>query len=164
MIRIVEINESYIGGFHAAFDVVSREKQFLARTEAPPIDSFRVAVRENIEKGIPQVLAIDGGEVVGWCQIIPHPRPAESHCGTLEMGLIKSYRGRGAGARLLEECLGRAGKFGLERVELEVFSSNDAAIQLYLKTGFVHEGEKIRAVKIDGAYMNNVLMAKFLNS
>ena len=163
MLAIVDLDESSIEGFHAAFDAVAREGSFLARTEAPPIDAFKAGVLENLGKGIPQLVALDDARVVGWCQIFPHARPTEAHCGSLGMGLIKTHRGRGLGAGLLAECLRKAEDFGLERIELEVFSENENAIRLYSKAGFLREGEKIDAVKIDGDYIALVLMAKLLD-
>jgi RimJ/RimL family protein N-acetyltransferase len=48
---------------------------------------------------------------------------------------------------------------GIERIELEVLASNTAAIRLYEKVGFVHEGVKRRARHLDGAWDDNVMMA-----
>lgn len=48
---------------------------------------------------------------------------------------------------------------GMERIELDVFASNKAAIALYMKLGFVTEGVKCRARKLDGDYDDNVFMA-----
>ena len=46
----------------------------------------------------------------------------------------------------------RRAPLGMERVDLEVFASNEAAIALYPKFGFVVEGMKKRARKLDGKY------------
>ena len=48
---------------------------------------------------------------------------------------------------------------GIERVELEVFASNERAIAFYRTSGFVTEGIKRRARKLDGVYDDNVFMA-----
>jgi RimJ/RimL family protein N-acetyltransferase len=101
--------------------------------------------------------------VVGWCDIIPSKREAFSHCGTLGMGLIKEYRGQGIGTRLLRATLQKARQNGLERVELEVFAANGAAIRLYEREGFRVEGKKVRAARLAGAYLDVVLMARFLS-
>ena len=42
---------------------------------------------------------------------------------------------------------------------LEVFASNERAIDLYRRLGFVTEGVKHRARQLDGRYDDNVLMA-----
>ena len=51
---------------------------------------------------------------------------------------------------------------GLERIELEVFVSNAAAIKLYEKAGFVVEGVKKKGRKLDGEYDDLVEMALFI--
>jgi RimJ/RimL family protein N-acetyltransferase len=162
MVEIVDIQERYVPGFHAALDAVSREKRFLAWTEAPPIESTFDFIRSNISNGIPQVVALDGELVVGWCDIEPHPRATRRHVGTLGMGLLPAYRGKGIGTRLIKAALDRARSRGMEKVELEVFGTNEPAIALYRKMGFVEEGRRAKAVKIDDASLDCILMALFL--
>jgi RimJ/RimL family protein N-acetyltransferase len=50
----------------------------------------------------------------------------------------------------------------LERIELEVFASNTPAITLYEKKGFVVEGVKKKARKLDGVYDDMIQMALFI--
>jgi RimJ/RimL family protein N-acetyltransferase len=81
----------------------------------------------------------------------------------LGMGVIASHRGMGIAKHLLRLTLDHAKNAnGLEKVELEVFKSNTAAIGMYENMGFVREGERIDARKIDGQYDNLVLMGKRL--
>jgi ribosomal protein S18 acetylase RimI-like enzyme len=77
------------------------------------------------------------------------------------MGLLPEYRGRGLGRRLATQAIESARQAGIERVELEVFASNQPAIALYRTLGFVIEGVKKMARKLDGTYDDNVLMALF---
>lgn len=78
------------------------------------------------------------------------------------MGVLPAYRGAGLGRRLLADTLDAARAIGIERVELEVFASNTAAIALYRRMGFAVEGTKRRARKLDGEYDDDVIMALFL--
>ena len=57
---------------------------------------------------------------------------------------------------------GFSGRF--ERIELEVFSSNQKAIQLYKSFGFVFEGRKRTARKLDGICDDFLMYAKFKES
>jgi RimJ/RimL family protein N-acetyltransferase len=59
----------------------------------------------------------------------------------------------------MEAAITAGWEAGLERIELEVFASNTRAFALYEKLGFVTEGVKRRARKLDGQYDDNVLMA-----
>ncbi len=49
---------------------------------------------------------------------------------------------------------------GVEKVELQVRSSNERAIALYRSLGFVEEGRKTRRLKIGpNAYLDDIYMA-----
>jgi hypothetical protein len=65
------ITEADAAGFHAALDTVARERKYLLMMAAPPLTSTNAFVGDNIRKGIPQLVADDGGSIVGWCDILP---------------------------------------------------------------------------------------------
>lgn len=46
------------------------------------------------------------------------------------MALLPDYRGHGVGSRLLAQALAAAGRKGLTRLELTVFTDNQTAIAL----------------------------------
>jgi len=70
---------------------------------------------------------------------------------------------RELGKKLMTATLQAAEKFGMERVELLVYASNVDAIGFYEKNGFVCEGTKKKARKLDGEYDDVNIMAIFLN-
>ena len=78
------------------------------------------------------------------------------------MGLLPEYRGQGLGSKLLASVLEHAKKFGLEKVELHVYTSNISAIALYKKFGFEEEGLIKKYRKLDGKYFDSLAMGKFL--
>jgi putative acetyltransferase len=78
------------------------------------------------------------------------------------MGLLPEYRAKGIGTRLMQATLAKAKEFGLEKVELHVYSNNNAAIALYRKMGFEEEGLIKKYRKLDGGYTDCLLFAKFL--
>jgi ribosomal protein S18 acetylase RimI-like enzyme len=161
-IRIVPIAEKYVESYYECLDSVARERKFLAFTQSPPIESVKEFVVSNIEKGIPQFVALDGNDVIGWCDITPMRTEGFTHCGELGMGVKKGYRKMGIGTQLIEETIKKAREQGLERIELEVFKSNEPAIGLYKKIGFEVEGEKKKARKLDNAYDDLVIMSLFI--
>jgi RimJ/RimL family protein N-acetyltransferase len=159
MVTIEKITPKHIGGFRHAVDVVAREHKYLAFLEAPPLKATRAFVLNNIKTGNPQFVAIAEGNVIGWCDIVRSERPVHVHCGTLGMGLLPSFRGHGIGTNLIRTTLDEAHHKGLERVELTVHADNQHAIRLYNKVGFQKEGLMREAVRIDGRYVDSILMA-----
>jgi ribosomal protein S18 acetylase RimI-like enzyme len=163
-IEIVPIAEEHIEGFHRTLDSVARERLYLAALSAPPIDATRRYVETNIANDHPQFVALSDGKVVGWCDVTPDGRPIQAHCGTLGMGLLPDYRGRGIGKSLLNVTLAKACEHGFKRVQLQVHESNVRAIALYRRAGFETEGLMRKAVCVDGRYDNLVCMAMFFEN
>jgi len=144
-------------GYNRALDIVAREERFLRMVAAPPVEGSRDFVAGNIAVGNPHFVALDGAEVVGWCDIYRSSDRGSEHVGSLGMGLIPSHRGRGLGRALIEATIGAA-RTGFRRVELEVYASNTAAIGLYERVGFTHEGRRIGAIWLDGRDRDILMM------
>lgn len=160
MSEITAIAELHIASFREAIDVVAREKEYLAFLEAPSLESTRAFVINNIKQGYPQFVALDAKSVIGWCDIIPNrSRPVHNHCGTLGIGLLPEFRGRGIGRALMLRTIAAAFAFGITRVELTVREKNANAIGLYKSLGFGIEGLHQNAICIDGQYENLYSMA-----
>jgi ribosomal protein S18 acetylase RimI-like enzyme len=95
---------------------------------------------------------------VGWCDVIPNPRPIFAHVGVLGMAVLPEFQRQGLGGRLIRQTLDAVRDFGLRRVELTVRESNTAAIELYRKFGFVTEGMHRDRIRIDDAYESQMFM------
>ena len=150
-IRIVPTAEDHIDRLWAAVDSVARERRFLMAVEAFPLEASRHFVKGNLLRGHPQVVALSGDDVVGWCDIVPaNPFPGFGHGGRLGMGVVAGWRGKGIGRALIDAALKAAPCAGFRRVELDVFSTNTAAIGLYRRIGFVQEGIKRDFRDLDG--------------
>ena len=144
-------------------DAVARERRYLAGTSGfseESTASFIASVKAA--KGVHLVALVDDA-VVGWCDITPASFEGMTHVGRLGMGVKAGLRGRGIGKALLRAALARAFGQGLKRVELEVFRSNALAIQLYEAHGFLREGVKVGARKLDGIVDDILLFAAFPN-
>jgi RimJ/RimL family protein N-acetyltransferase len=156
---VVPISEEHVEGFRAALDRVAREERYLAFLAAPPLDQVRKFVRENIRSNTVQFVALAEDAVVGWCDVLPKPRPTMRHSGVLGMGVVEGHRGRGIGRALLGTALQAARAKGLTRVELSVRTDNERAKALYEKFGFVVEGVCRKHMRVRGAYHDSYLMA-----
>jgi RimJ/RimL family protein N-acetyltransferase len=159
-IDIVPIAPEHVEGFWHALDVVARERKYLVLTEAPPMESTREFVLKNIAVRNPQMVALKKDEVVGWCDVRREHFPAHAHCGTLGMGILPAFRGKGIGRRLMQATLEAAHIEGFVRVELTAHADNLRAIALYEKLGFAHEGLTRDSVCIDGRFVDSVVMAR----
>ena len=84
------------------------------------------------------VVAVAGEQVIGyacfWCVL------DQGELGNV--AVTKGWRGRGLGARLLTEMIGRAASRGVREVFLEVRPSNIVARRLYERFGFVPVGRR----------------------
>jgi ribosomal protein S18 acetylase RimI-like enzyme len=147
-----------IESFQHCLDTVARERQWLAFTEAPPVE----AIREYVARNAPiQFVAVRGKEVVGWCDVIVSQQAGAQHVGTLGMGLLPNFRNRGLGGRLLQQTIEAARAAGVTRIDLEVFASSHAAVHLYERAGFQHAGRRRGAHPSDGHPENVLRMTLF---
>ncbi|MDI6646887.1 MULTISPECIES: GNAT family N-acetyltransferase [Bacillus] len=111
------------------------------------------------------IVAETGDQVIGWIAFEQSSnRKRTSHVGSFGLMVDKSYRGLGIGEMLLTALLNWAEKNpSIEKVSLAVFSTNQKAISLYKKMGFLEEGRKINEFKInDHEYWDDVLMYKLV--
>jgi RimJ/RimL family protein N-acetyltransferase len=159
-IVVAPMSLQYIESFHRALGAVARERKYLTLLQAPPLPETREFVLKGMDNGDPQFVALAGAEVVGWCDVRRHYFPAHAHRGTLGMGIVPDYRGRGLGRRLLERTLEVADELGFVRVEFGVHADNARALALYGKMGFVREGVLRDAVFVDGEFRDAIMMAR----
>jgi RimJ/RimL family protein N-acetyltransferase len=156
---IVPIAPDHIESFRRAVDIVAHVRKYLTLLEAFPLPQTRAFVLDLMEKGDPMFVALANGEVVGWCDIRRHPFPVHAHRGTLGIGIVPDYRGRGIGGRLIDQTLRQAFAAGFVRIEFNVRAENLRAMQLYEKFGFVREGVLRDAVFVDGKFHDSIAMA-----
>ncbi|XUY26337.1 N-acetyltransferase family protein [Agrobacterium sp. rho-8.1] len=162
-IDVTATTADHIESFHQALDIVAKERKYLTLLEAFPLPETRKFVLDMIDRGNPHVVATVENRVVGWCDISRHVFPTHAHRGTLAMGIIPGFRGRGLGARLVAAALSQARDARFIRIELAVHADNTSAISLYEKVGFVREGVQRRSVLIDGCFLDTVTMALILD-
>jgi RimJ/RimL family protein N-acetyltransferase len=140
------------------------ERKYLAITEAVPIGEAMSYHATHVAAGRPHFVAVDGERVVGLCDVAPAAAAriaAQAHCATLGMLLTPEYRGKGLGEKLLRTTIA-ACRDQFERIELDVYSHNQRAHQLYLRCGFVEEGRRRGAWKLDGVTSDIIGMALIL--
>jgi ribosomal protein S18 acetylase RimI-like enzyme len=70
-------------------------------------------------------------------------------------------RNSGLGRRLVEAVVNHASG-RVEQLLLSVVSENEAARRLYQKLGFSEYGREMKALKLGGRYLDEILMVRFL--
>ncbi|MSP48350.1 MAG: GNAT family N-acetyltransferase [Alphaproteobacteria bacterium] len=106
--------------------------------------------------------ASDGSGLVGMAGYFVVQGEKVRHKGVLwGMYVRAEARGRGIGAGLVEHVVAHAREH-VEILGLSVITENPGARRLYERLGFVAYGIEPRAMKQDGTYVDEVLMAKTL--
>ncbi|MGE5508844.1 MAG: GNAT family N-acetyltransferase [Chitinophagales bacterium] len=100
------------------------------------------------------------GKMVGIAKLeVMHRRQA--HVGNFGINVHDDYQGRGIGKALIEAILDLADNYlNLRRVQLDVWATNERAIRLYERYGFVVEGRKRECVFIRGEYVDILTMGR----
>jgi len=106
--------------------------------------------------------AFQGSKLVGIAGLLIGKGQKEAHKGRLVgMYVRPSARKVGVGRRLVETIIESA-RHSVELIQLAVVSDNEPARRLYERLGFVEYGLEKKALKQDGRYYDEVLMAKNL--
>ena len=115
LVKIVPMSLELVESFHRALDSVARERKYLAILEAFPVEAMRSFVLNQIRMDAPAFAAVEGGDVVGWCDIQRMTRPTYFHRGEVGLGVVTERRGRGVGLRLLDAAVSDAFRRGMTR-------------------------------------------------
>jgi RimJ/RimL family protein N-acetyltransferase len=134
--------------FNAPYKSVTPEEHqawFDAVQRRPDVKIFAIRLR-------------DSGKLIGSCQL--HGIHDIHRSAQLQIRIGEpDERGHGYGTEAVHLLLDCAFKsLGLQRVFLHVFSTNTMAIRLYEKIGFVREGVLRQAARIDGRWLDVVVM------
>jgi len=88
-----------------------------------------------------------------------HPGDRARHRAGVGISILKACWGRGIGTALMRALIDAAGTTSLEQLELDVVSTNESAVRLYTRCGFVEYGRHPRMMKYrDGTYADTILM------
>lgn len=127
----------------------------------PSAEVWRKRLAEPPEGTFSLVACVEN-EVVGQLGLHTFPNnPRRRHVGQIGMAVRDDWQGRGAGSALMEAATDLADRWlNLSRLELEVYTDNEAAIGLYKKFGFIVEGTLVRFAYRNGDYTDAYMMAR----
>lgn len=111
--------------------------------------------------GVVCLVALRGGEVVGQLGLEVFQSPRRRHVATFGMGVKASARGTGVGTALVAATIDICEKWmNVSRIQIEVYTDNEAAISLYKKHGFAIEGTCRNYAFRNGQYVSAHVMAR----
>lgn len=123
--RIFAIYNAEVEHGIATFDVVGKD---------PEADAGWLSEREEIH---PVIVAVAGGEVLGWASIGPwSPKGAYRRTGEVSVYVDEAARGRGIGGRLLEALVERARGSDVKVLLARLALPNPASMAIHEAVGF----------------------------
>ncbi|MDE5412177.1 GNAT family N-acetyltransferase [Alkalihalobacillus sp. MEB203] len=151
------------GIVHAVSEIVS-EGTFLQKESVRTDKEEKQFIHEMQENGNMYVVVDINGKISGLARVIRSSLEMKKHTGLFRTWLTTDAQGKGIGKKLMAYTLNWCQKEQLHKLCLTVFSSNQIAVDLYEKAGFVVEGVQKEQVCLKGTYDDEVLMAYFFNS
>lgn len=97
--------------------------------------------------------AFDAGALVGALSCERDPRIKVRHIGHVTAMMVRDgQHGRGIGSALLDACIAGARSAGIERLTINVTTTNLRALRLYERMGFRRYGTLVQAIKLGDRY------------
>lgn len=112
----------------------------------------------------PVLVAEADAVVVGWGSLNAfNPRRAYDHVADFSLYVERAWRGRGVGGQLLDALIARARALGYHKLVLAAFPFNPAGMAAYLHAGFREVGIYREQGRLDGRWVDTVVMEKILD-
>ena len=125
------------------------------------VDAWRKTVEKWVTDEQMHVFVVDlGGKVVG-AITLRVGQGRESHVGEVDMAVHDAYQGQGLGKMLLLAVIDLADNWlNLVRLEVNVYTDNERAINLFKRFDFEIEGRKRCGAFRRGSYIDSYIMGR----
>lgn len=143
-------------------NALSNKAYIEGETVADVVESENVLLRHNELQKRMFFVATVHDDLVGWVHINAKELEKLAHTAELTVGVIDEYRGHGIGTKLLDRGVEWAIGQGLEKLYNSVPATNEDAIEFLEHRGWETEAVREDHYKIDGEYVDEVMMAKAL--
>ncbi len=148
---------------YGACALIYASPQAAAGTLQIPVQSAEVW-KKRLDNMAPQdriLVAVMNGEVVGNLGLHPATNARRAHAAGIGMAVRDDAQGKGVGTALLKAAIDLADNWlNLLRLELTVYTDNEAAQRLYQRHGFVLEGTHRAYALRHGCYVDAHCMAR----
>jgi RimJ/RimL family protein N-acetyltransferase len=117
----------------------------------------------EIERGeVINVIAEIGGEIIANGEVTRGKYEDTHNHGHLGLTMIRNYRGRGIGHKIIETLVREGRRAGLRTLDVEFLAENAMARRAYEKAGFKQAGIIPKKVFRGGIYLDGLIMAREL--
>jgi phosphinothricin acetyltransferase len=111
----------------------------------------------------PVVVVETDGVVVGWASLnVFNARNAYRHVADISVYVARAARGKGAGTALLERLVALGREIGFHKLVLAGFPGNAASVALYRRLAFREVGVYREQGRLDGGWVDVLLMERLL--
>ncbi len=160
--RIRQAGEEDLEALVAAMrEALADGTYIVAENFADVIDREHVLLRHNEVQTRVVFLATVADEVAGWVHLDAPEVAKLDHTAEMTVGVVPEYRGHGIGSRLLDRGMRWADEHGYEKVYNSVPSNNERAIDWLEDHGWEVEAVREDHYRIDGEYVDEVMMARW---
>jgi N-acetylglutamate synthase-like GNAT family acetyltransferase len=149
-----------LSGLVGVIRQVAEEGTYIeAENVADLIDYEEVVLRHNELQSRVFFVATVEEEVIGWVHLALPEAEKLSHTAVLTVGVLPEYRSAGIGGDLLRRGLAWARENGYEKVYNSIPAVNENACDFLEHHGWEVEAVRADHYKIDGDYVDEVMMA-----
>lgn len=145
---------------------VAQERSYILtdKFKKSEIEEREYIANLNTEKNLLLVAEVDGQVIggLGAHQASGGRHFKTAHVCEIGLHLIKPYRERGIGSKMLEYAIEWAKAKGYKKLDACIFTSNKRSLNLFRKFGFVVEGKRMKQFRIGNEYIDEVIMGKIL--
>jgi len=164
--KIRNISENDIEEFYLLCKKIDQEAQFALLEpfeKAKSLDEQKEIVSSITRQNSKAIFIVEMDEqLVGYLGVFAGEYPLNNHCAKVTMGILQAYAGRGIGKQLFEILDKWADENNIHRLELNVASHNELAINLFILMGFQYEGARHDSLKTLSGFLNEFTMAKLI--
>lgn len=116
------------------------------------------------KKGIFYVAIHNDKDLIGFQVLEPFENYAHAfdHVATIGTYVNISERRQGIGTELSYQTFKKSKEKGFEKIFTYVLAENKHALQFYLKLGFKIIGKSVQQAKLNGKYLDEIIIEKFL--
>lgn len=154
---------------HELLDGIYDEGRYFVNDSVEPLGSLEVRIATRAPRSLYLVALMQQQqqEVAGWLELHRSPARRLEHVAVLTLAVAPHARRQGVGRALLRASYDWCLRVGVRKMSLNVRSSNEAAVKLYLSEGFELEGrERNHVLRLEGAeqeYDDNLVMGLWLS-